>query len=480
MIVVCGILFMFGLGSHEEVQKLLPRLIHRGPDEQRIIETDEMALGFTRLAINGCGEVGAQPMEHEGMIGAFNGEVYNHRDISEKYAIPLSLSDTDVMLPLFMKLNEGILDVLDGFFSGVIFDPSTSRIWTIRDHIGKKPLFVGRSGTKVFITSELKAIDNVDHFSALPLGLSSVNAVSGEVKVIRQHQSYQTNYSLTNIFRDAVIKRLPAPNQPVAVFLSGGLDSSLVAAVVAEHRPDATYFTLGGGDDHNAVQDVVKALDLENIRYVDLPKPAEIPKLIQKVVKITESFNPSIISNGLGTFLLSKAVHLAGIKVVLGGEGADELFGGYHKYSSSNSNWKEIRNQLIRDMPITELRRLDLASMANSIEVRCPFLDQEIRNFSDHLDFDDLYQGEVNKFILRDSFQGLLPESILQRQKTSLDVGSGIRSMVVEYLTNNGQTERQSLKGIWNEHFEMDDSDLYFSSYPVFDALINKRGKVHR
>ena len=477
---MCGILFMFGPGSHEEVQKSLPRLAHRGPDDQRIVGTKEMALGFTRLAINGFNEVGAQPMEYEDMIGAFNGEIYNYRTLSEAYDLSLSSSDTEVMLPLFKKLNEGLLDVLDGFFSGVIVDRKTSAIWTIRDHIGKKPLFVGRSGTKIFITSELKAIDHVDYFAALPLGLSSVDALSGEVKVIRQHHSIQTNDSLTNIFRDAVIKRLPAPTQPVAVFLSGGLDSSLVAAIVAEHRPDATYFTLGNGDDYDAVQDVVKALDLKDVRYVDLPKSMEVPSLIRKVVWATESFNPSIISNGLGTYLLSKSVREAGIKVVLGGEGADELFGGYHKYPSPNSNWKETRTQLINDMPITELRRLDLASMAHSVEVRCPFLDQGIRNFSDHLDYDELYRGEVNKAILRVSFEGFLPESILQRQKTSLDVGSGIRNMVVNHLTSNGQTERQGLKDIWNEHFEMDSTHLYFSSYPVFDVAINKRGKVHK
>ena len=477
---MCGILFMFGPGSHEEVQNLLPRLAHRGPDDQRIIGTEEMALGFTRLAINGSGEVGAQPMEHEGMIGAFNGEVYNHRDLSKKYGLSLSSSDTDIMLPLFKKLSEGILDVLDGFFSGVIIDRTTSTIWTIRDHIGKKPLFVGRSGTKVFITSELKAIDNVDHFAALPLGLSSVDALTGEVNVIRQHQSIQKLDSLTNIFRDAVIKRLPEPTQPVAVFLSGGLDSSLVAAVVDEHRPDATYFILGSGDDHEAVQDVVKALGLKDVRYVGLPNAEEIPILIQKVVWATESFNPSIISNGLGTYLLSKSVNEAGIKVVLGGEGADELFGGYHKYSSPNSNWKYIRKQLINDMPITELRRLDLSSMAHSVEVRCPFLDQRVRNFSDNLVFDDLYRGDVNKAILREVFEGFLPNSVLQRQKTSLDVGSGIRSLVVKCLTNNGQTERQSLKEMWNELFDMDVSNLFFSSYPVFDAVIDKRGRGHR
>ena len=477
---MCGILFMFGPESPEEVQKLLPRLAHRGPDDQRIIGTDEMALGFTRLAINGFNEVGSQPMEYEEMIGAFNGEIYNHQDLSETYGIPLSLSDTEVILPLFKKLNEGILDVLDGFFSGIIIDRTTSTIWTIRDHIGKKPLFVGRSGAKVFITSELKAIDNVDHFAALPLGLSSVDALTGEVNVIRQHQSIQTLDSLTNIFRDAVIKRLPEPNQPVAVFLSGGLDSSLVAAVVAEHRPDATYFILGSGDDHEAAQEVVKALGLKDVRYVGLPNAEEVPTLIQKVVWATESFNPSIISNGLGTYLLSKSVNEAGIKVVLGGEGADELFGGYYKYSNPDSNWNSIRKQLINNMPITELRRLDLSSMAHSVEVRCPFLDRHLRNFSDNLVFDDLYRGDVNKAILRESFEGFLPNSVLQRQKTSLDVGSGIRSLVVKYLTSNGQTERQSLKEIWNELFDMDASNLFFSSYPVFDSAIDKRGRVHR
>jgi asparagine synthase (glutamine-hydrolysing) len=477
---MCGILFMFGLGSHEEVRKSLPRLAHRGPDDQRIIAAEEMALGFTRLAINGFNEVGAQPMEHGEMIGALNGEIYNYQALSETYDLSLSPSDTEILLPLFKKLKEGLIEALDGFFSGVIVDRTTSTIWTIRDHIGKKPLFVGRSGAKVFITSELKVIDHVDYFAPLPLGLCSVDAMSGKVKVIRQHHSIPTNDSLTNIFRDAVIKRLPAPTQPVAVFLSGGLDSSLVAAIVAKHRPDATYFTLGNGDDHDAVQDVVKALDLKDVRYVDLPKPIEVPTLIGKVVWATESFNPSIISNGLGTYLLSKSVREAGIKVVLGGEGADELFGGYHKYSSPESSWKKTRNQLIKDMSFTELRRLDLASMAHSIEVRCPFLDQRIRNFSDHLDFDDLYRGEVNKAILRDSFEGFLPESILHRQKTSLDVGSGIRSMVVNHLTSNGQTERQGLKDIWNEYFEMDITHMYFSSYPVFDVAINKRGKVHK
>ncbi len=115
---MCGILFMFGPGSHEEVRKSLTRLAHRGPDDQRIIAAEEMALGFTRLAINGINEVGAQPLEHGEMIGAFNGEIYNYQALSETYDLSLSSSDTEILLPLFKKLKEGLIEALDGFFFG--------------------------------------------------------------------------------------------------------------------------------------------------------------------------------------------------------------------------------------------------------------------------------------------------------------------------------------------------------------------------
>ena len=198
---MCGILFMFGPNSHERVQKLLPNLRHRGPDDQRITIEEKMALGFTRLAINGIDEVGAQPMEFEGLLGAFNGEIYNYQTLSKKHGISLSSSDTEIILPLFKKLNEEIIEVLDGFFSGVIVDRTTSKIWTMRDHIGKKPLFIGYSGKNLFITSEIKAVDNIDYFAPLPLGLASVDMKSGIVTTIRQHQSSQTNDSIIDIFK---------------------------------------------------------------------------------------------------------------------------------------------------------------------------------------------------------------------------------------------------------------------------------------
>lgn len=477
---MCGILFIEGMESETQVRNFLPSLSHRGPDDNHISVTDIGTLGFVRLAINGDLESGTQPYSFESLIGAFNGEVYNHKFLCKTHGIPDLQCDTHVILPLFEKLGEGILDALDGFYSGVIINQSTGELFCLRDHIGKKPLFFGRSESRFFLTSELKAIDQIDYFEPIPLGLSSVDLHSGKLTLIAGHSKAIIDGDLQDIFEDAIIKRLPATNQPVGVFLSGGLDSSLVAAFVAKHRPDATYFTLGTEGDRKFVQSVVNALGIENIHEVPLPGVEEIPDLIREVVKVTESFNPSIISNGLGTLILSKAVRDSGIKVVLGGEGADELFGGYHYFENPESNWKETRNQLIDDMRQTELRRLDLASMAHSIEVRCPFLDRQMRFFSDTLSFDQMYSNSHNKVILRNTFEGILPEEVLWRKKTSLDVGSGIRRLVTSYLGQTDNSERQVLKQIWESIFSMDSNHPYFSAYPVFDFAIDQRGEVHK
>jgi asparagine synthase (glutamine-hydrolysing) len=204
-----------------------------------------------------------------------------------------------------------------------------------------------------------------------------------------------------------------------------------------------------------------------------------MPALLRSVVFATESFNPSVVSNGLSTFLLAQAVHNDGIKVVLTGEGADEFFGGYHAFRESGP-WREIRHQLISDMQFTELRRLDLSCMAHSVEARCPFLDRAIRAFSDELPYRELYDGGENKVVLRRAFQDLLPEVVLHRPKASLDVGSGVRRTVVQYLRRNGKSEREELMGIWQELYAQDATDAYFHSYPVFDGAISRRGASHR
>lgn len=478
---MCGIIMLAGPNAAARLPECLRRLHHRGPDDQGKWSEGDLALGFARLAINGEGAFGHQPYLYGGLVGAINGEVYNHRELSRRYELASSECDTDVVLPLFARNGPRSIDELDGFYSAVVLQPSNREAMCLRDHMGKKPLFVGRSSTEVFITSELKALDECEWFKLLPRGVSKVDLDTGAVVRVAGHRPVLPAMDLAAAFETAVRKRMPSSGQPLGVFLSGGLDSSLVAAFASRLRKDVTYFTLGSaaGPDLDAVEVVVAALGLVEVRTIPPPEPASLPALVREVVHATESFNPSIVSNGLATYLLAQAAHNAGIKVVLTGDGADELFGGYHLFTEQDP-WFDVRRALIDDMQSTELRRLDMSCMAHSVEPRCPFLDRSVRAISDGLHFNDLYDGGENKVALRRAFEGVLPPEILHRRKTSFDVGSGIRRAVVRYLRRNGRSERTELQKVWESLFRYDSSEPYFHAYPVFDAVIDRRGETHR
>ncbi|MGQ0628459.1 MAG: asparagine synthetase B family protein [Phycisphaerales bacterium] len=478
---MCGIVLLAGPQANSRILTCVERLRHRGPDDLAVWSRSQVALGFARLEINGVGRIGRQPYVHGELVGAINGEIYNHSTLAAAHGLAACACDVHVVLPLYRRLGAQIVDEMDGFYSGVVFNASDGHVVCLRDHIGKKPLFVGRSRQEIFVTSELKALEEIEWFSPLPLGVSSVETTTGKVRHLAGHQSVPRPDDLAVLLEAAVRKRLPAVGQPFGVLLSGGLDSSLVAALVARHRADAIYFTLGDDNskDRQAVDVMSAALGLKDVRVVPLPDRERIPELLRRVVYTTESFNPSIVSNGLATYVLAEAVRQAGMKVVLTGEGADELFGGYHMFSPSDP-WREVRQQLIGDLSVTELRRLDLTSMAHGVEARCPFLDRAVRAFAEGLSFDDLYGANENKVMLRRRFEGVLPPEVLQRKKTSFDVGSGVRGEVVRYLRRNGRSEREELRDVWREQFTFDASNPYFHAYPVFDVLIDARGAGHR
>jgi len=121
-----------------------------------------------------------------------------------------------------------------------------------------------------------------------------------------------------------------------------------------------------------------------------------------------------------------------------------------------------------------------MSCMAHSVEPRCPFLDRHVKAISDELAYSELYDKDENKVLLRRSFEEMLPIEILHRKKTSFDVGSGIRGLVVQYLRRNGRSERDELQLIWDEFFSLDRSEPYFHAYPTFDSVIDRRGEFHK
>ena len=172
------------------------------------------------------------------------------------------------------------------------------------------------------------------------------------------------------------------------------------------------------------------------------------------------------------------------MKIIISGEGADELFNGYFK--SNRYDLDQKRDALIDDLEFTELRRLDLCCMNHSIESRCPFLDKSIYIFSKSLMKNQFYKKGLNKYPLRKAFKNDIPDDITYREKVSFDVGSGVRKVLVEYLMKKGETEKEVLFSIWckyNKDLLSDpnhSNSPYFHSYPVFDEVINNRGIGHK
>ncbi|ETR71905.1 MAG: asparagine synthase (glutamine-hydrolysing) [Candidatus Magnetoglobus multicellularis str. Araruama] len=281
------------------------------------------------------------------------------------------------------------------------------------------------------------------------------------------------------------MKRLPDQTEPVGVFLSGGIDSSIIASIVASYRKDAIYYTLKTphSSDSSYVKQLERYLGLKRVKYIEYIKDDSFTDLIKSVVYATESYNPSIISNGICSYLLAESANKDGLKVVLSGEGADEIFCGYHMFQEKDE-WKHIRQSLISDMCFTELRRIDQTCMAHSIENRCPFLDKSIYTFSSSLTYNDFFHAHEdhmeNKYILRNTAEHFLPQEIVRRKKTSFDVGSGIRALVVNHLTKDNKNEKEVLKEIWKQFYKGDSTIQYYHSYPVFDKSIEKRGAAHK
>jgi asparagine synthase (glutamine-hydrolysing) len=494
---MCGIIVVIGKNSHKQIKESLVKLSHRGKDSQQVITHNNISFGFTRLAINDVSNTAEQPFEFEEYIGLFNAEIYNHKQLKKEYHLNCnSDSDTEVILPLYNQVKENILSLLDGFYTSVIYNKTTNKIVILKDYIGKKPLFFAYDKEYQYITSELKALPQIEYFEIIPKGLSILQ--DNKMLLIKKHQKKSlirpSNHQIKKIIENAVFKRIiDIKDKKIGIFLSGGLDSSIVAFLASELFPNThiNYYSILDKQhpDYKYIKIMQSSLQQtkSSFKMIKLPNREEFIDILKKVIYYTESFNPSIISNGIGSYILSKEAQKDGLKVVLTGDGADEMFMGYDNQQSieNHNEWKDKHNAFIQNLHITELRRVDLTSMANTIEIRCPFLDKEIYDFVETLNYEDLFGNKkyrLNKNILRKIFNEI-PKEISNRQKVSFDVGSGIQKIMVEICKEKNITEEEYLKNIWNSFFKNILStvkeDDYFYSYPAFNHVIPLRGNKY-
>ena len=449
---MCGIAGSIGVRDVETVDRMLDALPHRGPNDRGIHINGDAVFGHTRLSIVDV-VGGHQPiLANGGRSGIIcNGEVYNFREIREKFLSKYPFktqSDSEVILHLYEEKGPECVKELDGMFAFALFDGDDFMM--ARDPIGIKPLYYGQENGNFYFTSELGAmtlagLEEVHEFPAGHYYTPKEGFVEYyQVPEIEDHiftDIDETCDLIRETFIEAVKKRLLAdPEVPVGSFCSGGLDSSLVAAIAAEEIPHLHTFVVGMQDQDGDVSDDIKAArvaaeHIGSTHHELLFTEEEYNGALPTVIKKLESYDPSLVRCAVPCYFTCK---LAAdyVTVVLTGEGADELFTGYHymKHYPFNKLNMEAR-RCIGNLHNINLQRADRMGMLFSLELRVPYLDEAMVDLSmkipPELKIREHHGAKIEKWILRKAFEDTryLPDEILWRYKVQYTQGAGCESL---------------------------------------------------
>ena len=438
-----------------ELSKLLR---HRGPDWSGIWHNDNAILCHERLAIVDV-DTGAQPLisNNGNQVLAVNGEIYNHKDLETKLAKPYDFatkSDCEIILPLYQQEGVNFIDKLEGMFAFVLYDEEKNTYLIARDHIGIIPLYTGFDEFgNFYVASEMKALVPVcKTVQEFPPG-HYLDSTDG--KLVKYYQRDWMSYDAvkgneTNLedlkaaFEKAVKSHLMS-DVPYAVLLSGGLDSSLVSAVAARYvakrvedgdQSDAWWprlhsFAVGleGAPDLLAAKKVADMIG--TVHHEIHFTIQEGLDAIRDVIYHLETFDTTTIRAATPMYLMTRKIKAMGIKMVLSGEGSDEIFGGY-LYFHKAPNAKELHEETVRKLDrlhMFDCARANKSTSAWGVEARVPFLDKNFMDVAMRLNPQDkmCVDGRMEKWILRKAFddETYLPAEVLWRQKEQFGDGVG-------------------------------------------------------
>jgi len=414
---------------------------HRGPDNTKFITLDEQRLlfGFHRLAINDLSKNGDQPMILDNKYYLIcNGEIYNHRELETEYNFKTNgHSDCEVILHLYKAFGmKRTLELISGYFAFALWDDEIKKLYIARDPIGVRQLYIGndREGN-ICICSELKGIPNTFDVKQFLPGTYFCD----QTYFRYYYYDYPTINDLTldeqlvkmrDLFEKAVFKRFMF-DRPFGVFLSGGLDSSLVAALVAKHNaPNPIHsFSIGMEGSTDLAKARLVAEHIGSIHHEVIVSPQQMLDAIPEVIKQIETWDTTTVRASTPMYLLSKYIkENTDIVVVFSGEGSDEASGSY-LYFHRAPNDDEFQDECVRllsDLCYFDCLRCDKSTAGNGLEVRVPFLDKEflVQYMKVPPEWKRPKDG-MEKWFIRKAFDGLnlLPEEILWRKKEAFSDG---------------------------------------------------------
>jgi asparagine synthase (glutamine-hydrolysing) len=484
---MCGIVAELGGSDPEALERMLERLAHRGPDDRGTVQVNGSWLGHRRLSIVDVGG-GRQPLgtrdESAFLVG--NGEVYNHEEVRAGLVDRelLTTSDNEVALHLIDERGIEGLAELSGMFAFVMAGRD-GRFVAARDPVGIKPLYWARRDGAARFASEMHAFDPewqalVEPFPPgcawTPEGgmvrFASAVPPASDLDPVADHEALLIG---TREVLVRAVEQQMMGDVNVGVFLSGGLDSSLVAAIAARiagaRGRRLQTFAVGteGSPDLVAARQVAEHLDCEHTEVTYTA--AEALESLPNVVRAIESFDPGLVRSAVPSYMLARTTRQH-VKVVLTGEGADELFAGYdymREFSDPDALQTELE-RTVRSLHNLNLQRCDRVTMVHSVEARVPFLDRNVIAWALRIPPAEK-QGEPEKRLLRESFEGWLPDALLWRTKAEFGDGSGARdalSRTVEATVSDAElaAERDAVEPalrtkeelayyrVWREHLQ--------------------------
>ncbi len=425
---------------------MLRRIEHRGPDDHGEVRLNGSWLGHQRLSIVDV-ESGHQPLttpdDNLWLVG--NGEIYNHDDVRTligpaKYS---TRSDNEVALHLLARRGPDALGELEGMFA-LLAAGADGRFIAARDPVGIKPLYWARSERRVRFASEMAAFDEdlQESVELFPPGCywTPQRGLERFAAAVPQANGNgwapptgaETEAEATRDVLAAAVQRQMMGDVPVGVFLSGGLDSTVVAAIaarwLARRGERLKTFAVGTEDSADLLAARSAAAHLDTEHHERVYTAQEALDALPAVVRCIEHFDPSLVRSAVPNFLLAEMT-ARNVKVVLTGEGADELFAGY-EYLREFADPERLHAEITRTVEglhNLNLQRCDRVTMAHGLEARVPFLDREVIAFALGLPAESKLAGpgEPEKRLLREAFAGWLPDELLWRQKSQFGDGSG-------------------------------------------------------
>ena len=458
---MCGIVGIFNIPEQtpELRQKALPmaqKIRHRGPDWSGIHVGNHAILAHERLSIVDP-QSGGQPLfsPDRKKILAVNGEIYNHQDIRNRYKGKYEFqtgSDCEAILALYNDKGFDFLEDLSGIFAFALYDEEKNDFIIARDPIGVIPLYIGKDHNgMVYCASELKALEGFcDEYEPFLPGHYYIGSEGKQVKWYKRdwydYENVKDNHTSIEELREGLesaVKRQLMSDVPYGVLLSGGLDSSVISAIAKKYsakriesgdRMDAWWpqlhsFAIGlkGAPDLAKAREVADHIGTvhHEINYTI----QEGLDAIRDVIYFIETYDVTTVRASTPMYLLARVIKSMGIKMVLSGEGADEIFGGYLYFHKAPTP-KEFHTETVRKLGklyLYDCLRANKALSAWGVEGRVPFLDKEFLDIAMRINpADKMCPGNtIEKRVVREAFSDMLPESIVWRQKEQFSDGVG-------------------------------------------------------